>query len=238
MQEDVRKDFLPLVSKSWRFMTWLTRTSASLLLLVMSLILLVLPVIICKNITMLIVISILYYPALGFGLYRFILYQKTVRKRVVKRIVVDDRGIHYERKDGTTDHIFYQDLEKYHLEDEYDVSLSPRNKIYILKVKHNDSITNVDFDGVDAGYSSYIVNLKALRRRYIQGIVYFRPDLRINPSVYTAYNINPVDFTFDKKEYWTVFAKTLAVLILLGSVLGCIMLGLAKWLSKDQIYLH
>lgn len=238
MQEDVRKDFLPLVSKSWWFMTWLTRTSAVLLLLVMSLVLLILPVIICKNITMLVVVSILYYPALVFGLYRFILYHKMIRKRVVKKIVVDDKGVHYERKDGTTDHILYHDLEKYNLADEYDVDLSPRNKIYVLKVKHNDSITYVDFDGVDAGYSSYIVNLKALRRRYIQGIVYFRPDLRINPSVYAAYNINPVDFTFDKKEYWTVFVKTLAVLILLGSVLGCIMLGLVKWLTKDQIYLH
>ncbi|SMO91712.1 hypothetical protein SAMN06265171_1125 [Chryseobacterium rhizoplanae] len=187
---------------------------------------------------MLVVVSILYYPALGFGVYRFILYQNTVRKRVVKRIVVDDKGVHYERKDGTTDHILYQDLEKYNLADEYDVDLSPRNKIYVLKVKHKDSVIYVDFDGVDAGYSSYIVNLKALRRRYIQGIVYFRPDLRINPSVYTEYNINSVDFTFDKKEYRMVFVKTLAVLILLGSVLGCIMLGLAKWLSKAQIYLH
>lgn len=219
-------------------MTCLTRTSAVLLLLVLSLVLLILPVIICKNITMLVVVSILYYPALGFGVYRFILYQNTVRKRVVKRIVVDDKGVHYERKDGTTDHILYQDLEKYNLADEYDVDLSPRNKIYVLKVKHKDSVIYVDFDGVDAGYSSYIVNLKALRRRYIQGIVYFRPDLRINPSVYTEYNINSVDFTFDKKEYRMVFVKTLAVLILLGSVLGCIMLGLAKWLSKAQIYLH
>lgn len=238
MQEDVRKDFLPLVSKPWWFMTWLTRTLAVLLLLVMFLVLLVLPVIICKNIAILVIVSILYYPALGFGLYRFILYQKTVTKRVVKRIVVDDKGVHYERKNGTTDHILYSDLEKYHLADEYDVNLSPRNKIYVLKVKHNDSVTVVDFDGVDAGYSCYIVNLRALRRRYIQGIVYFRPDLRINPSVYTAYNINPVNFTFDKKKYWTAFAKTLAVLILLGSILGCIMLGLVKWLSKDQVYLH
>ncbi|TZF94295.1 hypothetical protein FW781_16975 [Chryseobacterium panacisoli] len=238
MQEDVRKDFLPLVSKPWWFMTWLTRTLAVLLLLVMFLVLLILPVIICKNIMVLVVVSIVYYPALGFGLYRFILYQKTVRKREVKKIVVDDKGVHYERKNGTIDRILYQDLEKYHLADEYDVNLSPRNKIYVLQVKHNDSVINVDFDGVDAGYSSYIVNLRALRRKYIQGIVYFRPDLRINPCIYTTYNINPVDFTFDKKKYWTAFAKTLAVLILLGSVLGCIMLGLVKWLSKDQIYFH
>ena len=102
MQEDVRKDFLPLVSKSWRFMTWLTRTSAALLLLVMFLVLLILPVIICKNITMLVVVSILYYPALGFGLYRFILYQKTVRKRIVKRIVVDDKGNDFFDQVGAT----------------------------------------------------------------------------------------------------------------------------------------
>ncbi|WPO90341.1 hypothetical protein [Chryseobacterium sp. HR92] len=238
MQEDVRKDFLPLVSKSWGFMTWLTRTLAVLLLLVMFLVLLALPVIICKNIVVLVVVAILYYPALVFGLYRFILYQKTARKREVKRIVVDDKGVHYERKNGTIDSILYDDLEKYHLENEYDVSLSPRNKIYVLKVKYNNSVTDVDFDGVDAGYNSYIVNLKALQRRYIQGIVYFRPDLRISPSVYTTYNINPVDFTFDKKKYWTELAKTLAVFILLCSILGLIMLGLVTWLSKDQIYLH
>ncbi len=219
-------------------MTWLTRTLGVLLLLVMFLAVLILPFIICKNIMVFVVAAVLYYPALGFGLYRFILYQKTARNREVKRIIVDDKGVHYERKNGTTDRILYHDLEKYHLADEYDVSLSPRNKTYILKVKYNDSVINVDFDGVDAGYSSYIINLKALRRRYIQGIVYFRPDLRINPSVYSTYNINPVDFTFDKRKYWLTFAKTLAVMILLCSVLGGIMLGLARWLSKDQIYLH
>ncbi len=82
------------------------------------------------------------------------------------------------------------------------------------------------FDGVDIGYIYNIGNLKALQRRYIQGIVYFRPDLRINPSVYATYNINPADFTVAGKTYWLTFAKTLAILILLGSMLGLIMVGL------------
>ncbi|WP_343686608.1 hypothetical protein [Chryseobacterium gleum] len=232
MQENVRKDFLPLVSKPWWFMTWLTRTLGVLVLLMMSLILMVLPLLLCKTITIFVIAALVYYPVLGFGLYHFILYQKRVRKREIKKIVVDDTGVHYERRDGTIDRILYHDLEKSCLSDEYDINLSPRNKIEVLKVNYNGSVICVDFDGVDAGYSCYIGNLKALQRRYIQGIVYFRPDLRINPSVYSAYNINPADFTFAGKTYWLTFAKTLAVLILSGSILGLILLGLVGWFSE------
>ena len=233
MQEDVRKDFLPVVSTPLWFMTWLTRMSGTLLLLAMFLVMLALPVVLCKSVVVFIVIAVLYYPVLTFGLYRFIRHQKTIRKREVRKIVVDDKGIHYERADGTIHEILYSNLEKYSFSGEYDVSISPRNKTYVLRVNDRGSVAEVDFDGMDAGYSCYIVNLKALRRRYIQGIVYFRPDLYIDPLVYSVYNINPLDFTFDKKKYWTVFAKTFAVLLLLCSVLGLIMLGLVRWFSKD-----
>ncbi|WP_426477215.1 hypothetical protein ACP3T3_18435 [Chryseobacterium sp. CBSDS_008] len=172
--------------------------------------------------------AVFYYPVLGFGLYRFILYRKKARKREVNKIVVDDQGVHYERRDGTVDSILYHNLKKYGFPDEYDVSCTPRNKIYVLQVNNNGSVADADFDGVDSGYSCYIGNLKALRRRYIQGIVYFRPDLHINPSVYSIYNINPLDFTFDKGNYWITFAKAFAVFILFCLILGTIMLGLIK----------
>ncbi|MGE8513922.1 MAG: hypothetical protein ACN6N7_14555 [Chryseobacterium culicis] len=230
MQEDIRKDFLPLVSKTWWFMTWLTRISGILLLLAAFLLILGLPVVISDKVVLFVVIAILYYPALAFGLYRFFLYQKKIRKRVVRKIRVDDQGIHYKRADGTTDQILYQNLKKYCFSDEYDVSITPRNKIYVLWVNDGGSVAEVDFDGIEAGYSSYIGNLKALRRRYIQGIVYFRPDLHIDPLVYDVYYINPVDFTFDKKKYWTAFAQTFAILIVCCTVLGIIILGLVKWL--------
>ncbi|WP_431611902.1 hypothetical protein [Chryseobacterium sp. 'Rf worker isolate 10'] len=230
MQEDVRKDFLPLVSKTWWFMTWLTRISGIILLLVAFVLILGLPIVLINKVVLFTIVSILYYPALAFGLYRFFLYQKRTRKRVVSKIEIDDKGIRYERANGTIDEILYNNLKKYSFSDEYDISISPKHKTYILKVNENDSVVEVDFDGMDAGYSSYIGNLKALRRRYIQGIVYFRPDLRINPLVYDVYYINPIDFTFDHKKFWTSLAETFAVLILFCLVLGIIMFGLVKWL--------
>jgi len=230
MREDIRKDFLPLVSKTWWFMTWLIRVFGVLLLLIAFLIVLGLPIVFSNKLALFIVAAILYYPALAFGLYRFFLYQKKIRKRVVRKIVVDGQGIHYERADGAIDKTLYIDLEKFIFSDEYDVSISPRNKMYVLQVYENGSIKEIDFNGRDAGYTSYIGNLKALRRRYIQGIVHFRPDLRINPLVYEVYYINPIDFTFDHKKFWVSLAQTFAIMILCGLVLGALMLGLVKWL--------
>ncbi|WP_414847271.1 hypothetical protein [Chryseobacterium sp. IT-36CA2] len=230
MREDVRKEFLPLVSKTWWFMTWLTRTFGILLLLVAFLLILGLPIVLSNKTVLFIIVAVVYYPALAFGLYRFILYQKKIRKRVVRKIVVDDLGIHYERADGTIDEILYSNLEKYYFSDEYDISITPRRKTYVLQVYENGSVKEVDFDGMEAGYTSYIGNLKTLRRRYIQGIVYFRPDVRINPWVYDVYYINPVDFTFDHKKFWIALGQTFAVMIVCCLILGAIMLGLIKWL--------
>lgn len=215
MQEDKGKEFLPLVSKPWFFMTLVTRFFAALLLLAMFLVILILPAIICGQLTWFIVVGILYYPVLGFLLYRFFLYQKKIRKRIVKRIVVDDKGVHYERADGTMDEVLYSNLKEYSFSDQYDVGVSPRNKQYMLKVNDGGHIADVDFDGMDAGYYYYFTNLRALRRKYIQGIVYFRPDLRINPFVFDVYYINPVDFTFDWKTYWATLLKVGGVLVLL-----------------------
>lgn len=211
-------------------MTWITRTFGGLLLLVAFLLVLGIPVLMSDNLTLFIVVAILYYPALAFGLYRFFRYQKKIRKKVIRKIRVDNQGIHYERADGTTHQILYHDLEKYNLPDVYDVSFSPRNKMYVLNVKHKGSSADVDFNGTDTGYSYYFGNLKALRRRYIQGIDHFRPDLRINPMVYEVYYINPDDFTFDKKKYTAEFAQTFAVMIIGCIVLGVIVLGLVKWI--------
>lgn len=211
-------------------MTWLTRTFGGLLLLAAFLIIVGLPVVMSEKPVIFVIVAILYYPALAFGLYRFFLYQRRIRKRIVRKIEVDDKGVHYERADGTIDEILYNNLKKYSFSDEYDVSISPRHKTYILTVNNNGSVADVDFNGMDAGYTTYIGNLRALRRRYIQGIVYFRPDLRINPLVYEVYYINPVDFTFDRKKFWTECGKILVIMILFCVILGTIMLGLVKWL--------
>ncbi len=230
MQEKVRKDFLPLVSKTWEFITWLTRISGMLLLLVAFLLLLGWPAAFFNRPALFIVVAILYYPALAFGVYRFFIYQKKIRKRTVLKIIVDAQGIHYERKDGSVDEILYSNLKSYSFSDEYDVSVSPVNKAYVLQIYENDKVKEVDFIGRDAGYTSCIGNLKALRRKYIQGITCFRPDLRINPLVYEVFYINPVDFIFDHKKFWTSLAQTFAIMVLCCLVLATLMLVLVKWL--------
>ncbi|NIF07111.1 hypothetical protein F3J23_16865 [Chryseobacterium sp. Tr-659] len=227
MQEDQRKEFLPLISKPSWWMTGLTRVSGLLLLLVALLVILGLPLVLSKSITILVVVSILYYPLLALGLYRFFLHQKAIRKRMIRNIIVDDQGIHYERADGTIHEILYHNLETCCFSDKYDVSYTTINKTYVLKVNDKGSITEVDFDGMDAGYIYYISNLRVLRRRFIQGIVRFRPDLNINPFVYTVFYINPLDFTWDRKEFWTDLLKTGGVMILVvGIVASFILLAL------------
>lgn len=215
MQEDVRKEFLPLVSKSSWLMTVVTRSFGVLILLAFFLGILILPAIICQNLTVFIVVAIPYYPGLIYLLYRFLRYQKKIRKREVRKIVVDDKGVHYERADGSVDEVLYENLTEYYFSDEYDINVSPINKQYMLKVNDRGNRIDVDFNGVDAGYRCYITNLRALRRRYIQGIAYFRPDLRINPRVYEVYYIHPVDFTFNWKEYWSITLKVVGVMTLL-----------------------
>ncbi|MGU3373385.1 hypothetical protein [Chryseobacterium sp. M5A1_1a] len=228
MQEDKGKEFLPLVSKPWFFMTWLTRIFAVVLLLAFLLGILILPAMICQNLTVFIVVAIPYYPGLIYLLYRFFRYQKKIRKREVRKIVVDDKGVHYERTDGTVDEILYKNLKKYSFSDGYDVNISPRNKQYMLNVNNRGDTVDVDFDGMDAGYSYYITNLRALRRRYIHGIAHFRPDLSINPRVYSVYYIHPVDFTFDRKDYWTTILKVTGVLAVLCLGSGFLLYKLGK----------
>ncbi|MCJ7934792.1 MAG: hypothetical protein MUW56_14475 [Chryseobacterium sp.] len=227
MQKDIRKEFLPLVSRPWWGITWLARIFGSLLLLGMFLFLLVFPVLICKRWEVLAVVSILYYPVLAIGLYRFVRHLKKTMNRAVKRIIVDDKGIHYEREDGSVDEILYIYLEKWSF-DEYDVSISPRNKIYALKVNDRGAVTEVDFNGVDAGFTYYIGNLKALRIKFIQGITCFRPDLRIDPLIYEVYHINPVHGRFDRRKYWMTTLKMIAFMLLITSVSGFLLYKLGK----------
>ncbi|WP_123863301.1 hypothetical protein [Chryseobacterium rhizosphaerae] len=227
MQEDIMKEFSPLISKPSWFMTWLTRIFGVLILLIVFLAILALPAILCNQVMVLVAVGILYYPVVAFLLYRFFRYQKKIRKREVKKIVVDDKGVHYERFDGSVDEVLYANLEKYCFSDEYDVGLSPRNKQYMLQVNDRGYVVDVDFEGMDAGYTYYIKNLKALRRRYLQGIAHFRPDLRINPWIYSVYSINPVDFTCDRKEYWTSMLKVGGVLMLVCLVSGLVLYKLA-----------
>ena len=65
----------------------------------------------------------------------------------------------------------------------------------------NGDTTKVLFNETDPGYSYYTKNSRALRARFIEGIVRFRPDLRIDPFVFEELSIHPEKFTFDRRQY-------------------------------------
>lgn len=71
MQENLRKEFLPLVSKPGWIMTWLIRIFGIAILLLMFIILAVLPFLVCEKVSVLGVVAILYYPVWAVAMYRF-----------------------------------------------------------------------------------------------------------------------------------------------------------------------
>lgn len=230
MQENVRKEFLPLESKPWWIITWLARIFGGALLAGVFLLLLLLPFLLIDFKVVFIIAAILYYPAWGYAVYGLVRHMRRSRRESVVHILVDDKGIHYTKFDGSKEEILYSRLEKWSLSDVYDVKVSPQRKTWALEIKYDDSHQKVDFDRIDPGFTYYTGNTRVLRRRFVQGIACFRPDISIDPFVFEAFYIHPETFTFDKKNYGKTMLQTLGTLIVGGVILGLIMWGIVKWL--------
>ncbi|MET3038066.1 hypothetical protein ABXT08_18350 [Chryseobacterium sp. NRRL B-14859] len=201
MQENVGKEFLPLVSKPGWIMTWLIRIFGTAILLVMLIILAVLPLLVCEKIWTFVLFAILYYPVWAIAMYRFFRFIKKTRKETVIKITVDDKGIHYDKLNGNKQEILYSQLGRSYLSDNYDVYLTQMRKTWVLTVGVNGNTTRVLLNETDPAYSYYTKNSRALRARFIEGIVCFRPDLKIDPFVFKELSIHPEKFTFDAKRY-------------------------------------
>ncbi|WP_250255263.1 hypothetical protein [Chryseobacterium sp. Marseille-Q3244] len=201
MQEDFRKEFLPLASKPSWVITWLMNIFFGSVLLFMFTVLAVFPFLVSGNIKVFVVVAVLYYPVWVIGMYRFFRYVKKSKGISVTKIMVDDKGIHFYKKNGSIDAILYNQLGTFLRSDDYEVYLTMKRKTWILTVGINRNETKVVFDGTDIGSTHYIKNGRALRARFIEGIVRFRPDLKIDPFVFKEFSIHPEKFTFDGKRY-------------------------------------
>lgn len=210
-------------------MIWLIRIFAPVFLLMIIVALLILPLLITSNKVFFSVLALVYYPTLIYTMYRIFVHSRKSLKERVTKILVDNKGVHYYRVNGIPEEVLYTQIEKWNLTDVYDVSAAPRRKDYILAIRYGGNTIKVDFEKIDPGYI-YIINTRSLRRRFIQGIARFRPDLKIDPFVYEAFSIDPVNFRFDWKKYWQIRLATIAVLAVGCIVLGLIMLGISKWL--------
>lgn len=221
MQGDFSKEFLPLVSKTNWVITWLMNIFGGAVLLVMFLVLAVFPFLVSGNIRILAVIGILYYPVWAIGIYSFFGYVKNNIRASIKKIMVDDKGIHFYKKDGSIDEILYSQLGKTYFSDQYDVYLSQQQKSRVLTVGIDQDKIKIVFDGTHLGSVYYVSNARALRARFIEGIVRFRPDLEIDPLVFEEFSIHPEKFIFDGKQYRKHIVETVVIsgIILLISCL-------------------
>lgn len=226
--QDVKKEFLPLESKPWWIITWVARIFGIALLSGMFLLLLMLPLLLINFKIVFIIVAILYYPAWMYAVYLFVRHIRKSRRESVVHILVDDKGIHYTKFDGSKEEILYSRLEKWSLSDVYDVKVSPQRKTWALEIKYDGSGEKVDFDRIDPGLTYYTGNTRVLRRRFVQGIACFRPDISIDPFVFEAFYIHPGTFTFDRKKYWKIMLETIGTLVVGCVILGAVMLGIMK----------
>ncbi|MGE8554002.1 MAG: hypothetical protein ACN6OB_08700 [Chryseobacterium jejuense] len=222
MQEDFRKDFLPLASKPSWIMTWLMNIFGGAVLLIVFMALAVFPFLVSGSIKILIVVAILYYPVWAVAMYRIFRYMRRNMAIAIKKIIVDDKGIHFYKKDGSIDDVLYSQLGQSYLSDNYEVYISTQYKTWMLAVGIDRKEIKVVFDGTHLGSMYYIKNARALRARFIEGIARFRPDLRIDPLVFKEFCIHPEKFTFDGKRYMKHIVEIAVTLGILLSISGLI----------------
>lgn len=222
MQEDFRKEFLPLVSQSSWIITWLINIFGAAVFLVVFIALAVFPFLVSGSVKVLVVVAILYYPVWAITIYHIFRYMKKNMRIAIKKIIVDDKGIHFYKKDGSIDEVLYSQLGQSYLSDNYEVYISKEHKTWMLAVGIDCQEIKVVFDGTHLGSMYYITNARALRARFIEGIVRFRPDLKIDPVVFEEFSIHPEKFTFDGNRYMKHVLEYVAmsgVLLLISGLL-------------------
>lgn len=134
--------------------------------------------------------------------------------------MVDNKGIHYKRYDGSTDSILYSALKKNNDRYQGDVyAVSVRRGSSLLKVIGETGPITVIFQ-TDFTWSWYTGNVFTLRGHFIRGIRLFRPDLTISDNVFIAFYINRHNFTFEGRSYilMIVIVTVLLVVLLFGGL--------------------
>ncbi|KPE50093.1 hypothetical protein AOB46_16770 [Chryseobacterium indologenes] len=159
------------------------------------------PLIFAESSIVFIVFTIIYYLIWGTGLFFLSRHIKRNAKSAVKRIVVDDQGIHYEKADGTTDEVLYSRIRNLNLQDTYDVQMATWNKTRVIAVFTEKGYEKINFNNLDPGLSYYPKNKRALRAGFIQRTRYFRPDLKVDPLIYDEFCIHPETFQFDPVRF-------------------------------------
>jgi len=175
--------------------------------------------------TAFITFSVFYYPIIIWLMWRALRYLKRVRNNANRHITINNEGLIFEKLNGNFEHLKYIQLEK-SSESKYDVFVDV-DRFFANGVWYRNVYLTVFINGQkrrihsfhpDMAYSYFTKNKRLMRSHFILGIALFRPDLQIDPLVYSEFLIDPETFEFRKKEYWKtlIFASIFLILTFLG----------------------
>lgn len=225
MQDEIRKEFPVLVSRPNWTMTWLIRILAGTFLLTLLIILSVFPLIFAGWSVVFITGAIMYYFIWGTTLFFLSRHIKRNAENRIRRIVVDDQGIHYEKADGTTDEVLYSRIRNLNLPDTFDVQIASQNKTWLIAVFTDTGYEKINFNNLDPALSYSLKNSRALRAGFIQRIRHFRPDLKVDPRIYEEFCIHPDTFQFDPKAFWKLVMVSAAIILGILAFAGVFLLA-------------
>lgn len=221
MQKYTKENFPEIVSQPNWFWTWIIRVLFVFILSLLLLFFYIQPILLYVEDYIYgggaFLFFAIYYPVVSLLLGMFIRYLKRIKGGAIIQIRVDEKGIHYLKRNGETVSILYAQLHRFGTPIVFDVfskSIGRYGRTE-LRVNINKEERDVPFFATDVFFAYYVGNIRELRSLFIQGIVLFRPDLRISPSVYSNFHIHPDSFRFNTKEFWRTLLFVLFFIILL-----------------------
>lgn len=173
------------------------------------------------NFTAFITFSVFYFLIIIWLTLRALRYLKRVKNNANRHLTINKEGMIFEKLNGNFEHIKYNQLDK-SSESKYDVFIDI-DRFFANGVWYRNAYLTVFIDGQkrrihsfhpDMAYSYFAKNKRLMRSHFIRGIALFRPDLQIDPLVYSEFLIDPETFEFRKNEYWITFIVAAIFLIL------------------------
>ena len=148
-------------------------------------------------------------------------------------VKIDDSGIHYYNKlnGKTVKQYAWKDFEKTPGKNEYDVvkhttygyvnnaRISADWVLWWFKEGDNIRSHQENFKG---GHALYMIrNSKELIGRCLQMLTYHRPDLRIDPLLFSTFFIDKKTFTFERKVYIKTWAGAMVFIVIVLVLIDC-----------------
>lgn len=116
---------------------------------------------------------------------------KTSTNNKISRIAVDRNGLHHYKDEQLTGSLAFESLRPNPNTEDYDVTVNEgEDTSYMICVYYFDKANNItSLKAVTFNTPFSIRNAKELQRHFINGILKFRPDLKVSPKVLDLLNM-------------------------------------------------